>query len=55
MCQKKECRFVEIIEIHDKIKVVIHYDENDKPILIQYWDERSSKHQQTLFEPKVFK
>lgn len=52
MCQNKECKFIEIIEIRDNIKVVIHYDENDKPILIEYWDERKSPYKQSLFEEK---
>jgi hypothetical protein len=50
MCQKKECCSIEIIEIHDKVKVVIHYDKNEKPILIQYWDDRKSPYTQILFD-----
>jgi hypothetical protein len=48
MCQNNNCRFIEIIEIHDNIKVVIHYDKNHKPILIEYWDEK----QELVFKQK---
>lgn len=52
MCLKNNCKYIEIIEIHDNIKIVIHYDDDRKPILIQYWDERKSPYQQFLFEEK---
>jgi hypothetical protein len=39
MCLKKRCCNIEIIEIHNGIKVVLHYDKDGKPILIQYWND----------------
>ena len=50
MCSKDNCKSIEIIEIYDGVKVIIHYDENRVPILFQYWD--SNNH--LTFEP-VFK
>ena len=50
MCSLDNCKSIEIIEIYDGVKVVIHYDENHIPILFQYWD--SNNH--LTFEP-VFK
>lgn len=39
MCNKKSCCNIEIIEIHKKIKVVLHYNKDGRPILIQYWND----------------
>jgi len=37
MCDRKECRFISVIEIDDKEKVFIHYSEIGKPpIYIEY-------------------
>ena len=47
MCSRDNCKFIEIIEIYDGVKVIIHYDENRVPILFQYWD--SNNH--LTFEP----
>jgi hypothetical protein len=38
MCSRDNCKFIEIIEIYDGVKVIIHYDDNHIPILFQYWD-----------------
>jgi hypothetical protein len=37
---KKGCFNIEIIEIHDGEKVVLHYNKNGKPIFIQYWNDK---------------
>ena len=42
MCQKQNCYHIEIIEIHNNIKIVVHYDKELNPIFIQYWDESRS-------------
>lgn len=39
MCMKKGCCNIEIIEIHDGVKVVLHYNKDGRPLLIQYWNE----------------
>ena len=39
MCMKKGCCNIEIIEIHNGVKVVLHYNKDGKPILIEYWNE----------------
>jgi hypothetical protein len=36
---KKNCCNIEIIEIHDGVKVVLHYNKDGMPILIQYWND----------------
>jgi hypothetical protein len=36
---KKNCCNIEIIEIHDGVKVVLHYNKDGRPIFIQYWNE----------------
>jgi hypothetical protein len=51
MCLKTNCFYIECIEIRDNVKVVLHYDRQDKPILIQYWDETKRPNLQLLFEP----
>jgi hypothetical protein len=51
MCLKPNCRSIDIVEIRDNVKVVLHYDDTYKPILIQYWDETKTPHTQVLFEP----
>ena len=50
MCSLDNCKYMEIIEIYDGVKVVIHYDENRVPILFQYWDSKNH----LTFEP-IFK
>lgn len=39
MCLKPDCCLIEIIEIKDDIKVVIHYNCLNEPIFIQYWND----------------
>ena len=39
MCLRKDCCNVEIIEIHNKVKVVLHYNQDGRPLLIEYWNE----------------
>ena len=39
MCEKKACCNIEIIEIHNGIKVVLHYNKDGRPIQIQYWND----------------
>ena len=55
MCLNKNCCSIDIIEIHDNIKVVIHYDTNKIPFFIQYWDETKPIHEELnfkeIFEP----
>lgn len=41
MCQKEECKLIEIIEIKDGVKVVLHYNKYKEPIFIQYWDDNT--------------
>lgn len=36
MCLHKDCYYIEIIEIHDGVKLFIHYDRNRIPLFIQY-------------------
>jgi hypothetical protein len=43
MCQKKECKYIEIIEIEDGVKVMIHYNKQLEPIFIQYFDDNKKK------------
>lgn len=40
MCLDERCFFIEIIEIHDDVKVVLHFarDNPSEPIFVQYWD-----------------
>jgi hypothetical protein len=40
MCLDEKCGRIDIIEIYDDIKVVIHYERNGnkQPFFIQYWD-----------------
>jgi len=39
MCMDEKCGRIDIIEIYDDIKVVLHYEKGgDKPFFIQYWD-----------------
>ncbi len=40
MCLDEKCGRIDIIEIYDDIKVVIHYERsgNKQPFFIQYWD-----------------
>ena len=39
MCMDEKCGRIDIIEIYDDIKVVLHYEKDgDKPFFIQYWD-----------------
>ena len=52
MCLKTNCRSIDIIEIRDNVKIVLHYDDTYKPILIQYWDETKRPTVEVLFEPK---
>lgn len=41
MCSKSNCYYIEIIEIRNEEKVVIHYDPKGKPVLIQYWKDKT--------------
>lgn len=41
MCNNPLCKFINIIEIYDGVKVCLHYNDDDEPILIQYWDENN--------------
>ena len=51
MCEHPECKVINIIEINDNgVKVVIHYNSDFEPILIQYWDD--SKFYNKSFVPK---
>ena len=52
MCLKPNCRSIDIVEIRDNVKIVLHYDDCFKPILIQYWDETKRPSMEVLFEPK---
>jgi hypothetical protein len=39
MCLDEKCGRIDIIEIYDDIKVILHYERGgDKPFYIQYWD-----------------
>ncbi len=49
MCFNNECARIEIIEVQEKIKVVIHFDREGEPLIIQYWDERTIPYKQYLF------
>ena len=51
MCLKPNCFFIDIVEIRDNVKVVLHYDKKGSPILIQYWDESKTPNTQVLLEP----
>lgn len=51
MCELTECKFITIIEIKDGVKVVIHYNSDLTPVLIQYWDD--SKDYNKSFYPKI--
>ena len=42
MCRKKKCCNIEIIEIHNGIKVVLHYDKDGIPFFIQYWNDNKN-------------
>ena len=61
MCEKKGCCNIEIIEIHNGIKVVLHYNKDGRPILIQYWNDnrkisetyRRRKTKKLLYQDKV--
>jgi len=37
MCLKVECKFIELIELNDKSQLIIHYNSDNSPILIEYW------------------
>ena len=40
MCLDKKCGRIDIIEIYDNIKVVLHYSkDSNEPFFIQYWDK----------------
>lgn len=41
MCLKKGCVYIEIIEIRDGVKVILHYDNKGIPIFIQYLDDNT--------------
>jgi hypothetical protein len=36
MCLKEDCKYIEIVEVDEFVKILIHYDKSLKPILIQY-------------------
>lgn len=38
MCLKTNCKYIEIWEIKDDVKVALHYGTTNKPIFIQFWD-----------------
>ena len=50
MCEHENCETIDIIEIHDGVKVVIHYNSDLEPVKIQYWDD--SKCFERNFYPK---
>jgi hypothetical protein len=37
---KKDCKHVKIIDIGEEVKILIQYDQNKIPILIQYCDSK---------------
>jgi len=39
MCNNPLCKFINIIQIKNGVKVSIHYDDEDEAILVQYWDD----------------
>jgi hypothetical protein len=42
MCDHKECKYIEIIQIDDNgTKVYIHYNAKMRPIYIQYWSAKA--------------
>jgi hypothetical protein len=41
MCNNPLCKFINIIEIYDGVNICIHYNDDDEPILIQYWNENN--------------
>jgi hypothetical protein len=44
MCQKKECKYIQIVEYDEKgSKVYIHYDKDYRPVLIQYYSKAVGK------------
>lgn len=38
MCLNPNCKYIEICEIKDDVKVALHYDTTNTPIFIQFWD-----------------
>lgn len=38
MCLLTNCKYIEIWEIKDDVKVALHYDNTNTPIFIQFWD-----------------
>lgn len=38
MCLKTDCKYIEIVEIKDDVKVVLHYAHDGTPVFIQYWN-----------------
>ena len=52
MCLREDCQGVDTLEIYTNIKIVTHYNKDNKPIFIQYWDETKPIYEQTCFELK---
>lgn len=51
MCLKKDCKNIRSITIDRYVKMLIHTDINDEPILIQYWKANEEPHEEYLFVP----
>jgi hypothetical protein len=46
MCLDEKCGEIDIVEIYDGIKVILHYERNSsprKPFLIEYFDDSKPK------------
>jgi hypothetical protein len=43
MTLKKDCKHVKIIDIGEEVKLLIQYDQNQRPILIQYCDDKKKE------------
>jgi hypothetical protein len=39
MCLNPNCKYIEIYEIKEDVKVCLHYSATNTPIFIQIWDD----------------
>lgn len=38
MCLNPNCKYIEILEIKENVKIALHYGNTNTPIFIQFWD-----------------
>ena len=51
MCNSPFCKFIDFIEISEKIKICLHYNEDKEPIYIQFWNDNTCF--KRSFTPKI--